>query len=53
MWIIPILWSVVGFMAAFSLGVKEDIGLFIAGVLTFILQVAKRKYVLVNSETTL
>lgn len=52
-WIIPILWSVIGFMAAFSLGVKEDIGLFVAGVLTVILQIAKRKHASVNSEAVL
>jgi len=42
-WAIPILWSVIGFMAAFSLGLKEDIGLFIAGILTVIFLVVKRK----------
>jgi len=31
--IIPLLWSVIGFMAAVSLGIKEDIGLLIAGLL--------------------
>ncbi len=35
--VIPLLWSVIGFGAALSLGVKEDIGLLIAGVLGFIL----------------
>lgn len=42
-WGIPILWSVIGFWAAFSLGVKEDIGLLVAGILTIILLVGKRK----------
>ncbi|MBK8951057.1 MAG: hypothetical protein IPM85_00615 [Chitinophagaceae bacterium] len=32
--IIPFLWSVVGFSASFSLGVKEDIGLLAAGLVT-------------------
>lgn len=31
--IIPLLWSLIGFMAAASLGIKEDIGLLIAGLL--------------------
>jgi len=31
--IIPVLWSIVGFTASFTMGVKEDIGLLIAGVL--------------------
>lgn len=31
--IVPILWSVIGFMAALKLGVREDIGLMVAGVL--------------------
>jgi hypothetical protein len=30
--IIPLLWSVIGFFAAFSLGVREDIGLLISGL---------------------
>ena len=32
--IIPVLWSLIGFSAAFSLGVKEDTGLLIAGLLS-------------------
>jgi hypothetical protein len=32
--IIPLLWSVIGFMAAVSLGIYEDIGLLAAGVVT-------------------
>lgn len=35
--VIPLIWSVIGFGAALSLGVKEDYGLLIAGVLGFIL----------------
>jgi len=35
--VIPLIWSVVGFGAALSLGVKEDYGLLMAGVLGFIL----------------
>ncbi len=35
--VIPLIWSMIGFGAALSLGVKEDYGLLIAGVLGFIL----------------
>ncbi len=31
-WIIPLLWSLIGFSAAVNLGVKEDFGLFVAGI---------------------
>jgi Family of unknown function (DUF6064) len=31
--IIPVLWSVIGTLAAFSFGIKEDFGLFIAGTI--------------------
>jgi hypothetical protein len=34
---IPLIWSIIGFGAAVSLGVKEDYGLLIAGVLGFVL----------------
>ena len=34
--VIPLIWSITGFGAALSLGVKEDFGLLIAGVLGFI-----------------
>jgi hypothetical protein len=30
--VIPFIWSVIGFFAAVSLGIREDIGLLIAGV---------------------
>ena len=35
--VIPLIWSIIGFGAALSLGVKEDYGLLIAGVVGFIL----------------
>jgi len=35
--VIPLIWSIIGFGAALSLGVKEDFGLLIAGVLGFVL----------------
>lgn len=41
--IIPLLWSLIGFSAALNLGVKEDFGLLIAGVLGFILIIIKNK----------
>ena len=34
LWIIPFLWSLIGFSAAFDLSIKEDFGLVVAGVLT-------------------
>jgi hypothetical protein len=30
--VIPLLWSIIGFSAAVSLGIREDIGLLVAGV---------------------
>jgi hypothetical protein len=35
--VIVLIWSIIGFGAALSLGVKEDFGLLIAGVLGFAL----------------
>lgn len=35
--VIPFLWSVLGFSAAFSLGIKEDTGLLIAGLLSIVM----------------
>jgi hypothetical protein len=35
--VIPLIWSIIGFGAALSLGVKEDFGLLIAGVLGFVI----------------
>jgi hypothetical protein len=31
-WILPLFWSIIGFSAAVNLGVKEDFGLFAAGI---------------------
>jgi hypothetical protein len=39
--VIPALWSLVGFTAALSLGIKEDVGLLIAGVVGTVLLVAR------------
>lgn len=41
--VIPFLWSVIGFFAAFSFGVIEDTGLLIAGLLTLTLLLVKNK----------
>lgn len=35
--VIPFLWSVLGFSAAFSLGIKEDTGLLVAGLLSIVM----------------
>lgn len=35
--VIPLIWSVIGFLAAVKLGIYEDIGLLIAGVISIIL----------------
>lgn len=43
--IIPLLWSIVGFTAAFTLTIYEDIGLLVAGVTTFVLLIiSNRKF---------
>lgn len=43
--IIPLLWSIIGFTAAFNFGIWEDTGLLIAGLLTIVLILIKnRKY---------
>lgn len=40
---IPLLWSLIGFGAALSLGIKEDIGLLAAGIAGFVLILLKNK----------
>jgi hypothetical protein len=40
--VIPLLWSMIGFSAAFNLDMKEDISLGIAGLITLILLLTKR-----------
>jgi Family of unknown function (DUF6064) len=42
-WAIPLLWSVIGFIAALSLGFYEDIGLFAAGIIFSVLIILKPK----------
>jgi hypothetical protein len=41
--VIPFLWSIVGFSAAISLGMREDIGLLVAGVIGVTLAFTKNK----------
>lgn len=41
--IIPLLWSIIGFTAALTLTIYEDIGLFVAGVTGFVLLIAGNK----------
>jgi len=41
--IIPFLWSLLGFSAAFSLGIKEDTGLLIAGLLSTLMILYKNR----------
>jgi hypothetical protein len=41
--VIPFVWSLIGFSAALSLGVKEDYGLFVAGVIGTILILLRDK----------
>jgi hypothetical protein len=40
--IIPIVWSLVGFTAAIKLGIYQDIGLLIAGLLSVIILLTKK-----------
>jgi hypothetical protein len=43
--IIPLLWSVIGFTAALTLTIYEDIGLLVAGIITFVLLIiSNRKF---------
>jgi Family of unknown function (DUF6064) len=41
--VIPVLWSLIGFTAAFSLGIKEDTGLVIAGLLSMAMILYRNK----------
>ena len=47
--VIPFIWSIIGFFAALQLGVREDIGLLVAGILGIIL-IALRNKKLSNSK---
>ncbi len=35
--VIPVLWSIVGFSAALTLGIREDVGLLVAGIVSLLL----------------
>jgi len=41
--IIPLIWSVIGFTASFSFGIKEDISLLIAGIVFLLLYVIRNR----------
>ena len=49
LFIVPVLWSVLGFSAAHSLGIKEDIVLVIAGILFTLLKSFHRKLLPVHN----
>lgn len=42
--IVPFIWAIIGFSAAFSLGIKEDISLFIGALITSTLLFLKNKH---------
>jgi hypothetical protein len=48
--IIPLLWSFIGFIAALNLTIYEDTGLFVAGVMGFVLLIAGNKKFKSESE---
>ena len=48
--IVPISWSAIGFAAAFSLGIKEDIGLVIAGLFFMVLIAVRNRRLTKKSE---
>lgn len=49
--IIPLLWSVIGLSAALSLGMKEDLGLVVAGVSGFLLIVLRNRKERVSTKS--
>lgn len=49
--IVPIAWSVIGFSAAFVLGIKEDTGLIVSGLAFLILNLLKPKKTNVQNES--
>ncbi len=49
--LIPFVWSLIGFAAAFSLGIREDIGLVTAGVLSVTLLLVSNKKIAENPES--
>lgn len=51
MLIIPLVWTIVGSSAAYLLGVIEDFGLLVAGILGGVLIVLHNRYLLKNAKT--
>ncbi len=49
--IIPFIWSVIGFMAAFQFGILEDTGLFAAGLITISLLLYRNKMLPTSKQT--
>lgn len=49
--VIPLLWSIIGFGAALSLGIKEDIGLLAAGIIGCVLVIVKNRSYNVYTRT--
>jgi len=39
---VPLIWSIIGFTAALKLGVYQDVGLLIAGIVSVIVLVSKK-----------
>ncbi len=46
--VIPFVWSIIGFTAAFNFGIVEDTGLLVSGVLTFIMVIVRNKKLVKN-----
>jgi Family of unknown function (DUF6064) len=49
--IIPFMWSIIGFMAAFQFGILEDTGLIVASLMTMFLLMYKNKLLLKNDKS--
>jgi len=43
---IPLIWSIIGTFAAVTLGIKEDYGLFIAGIIGTFMFLSKNIYII-------
>ena len=46
--VIPFVWSIIGFTAAFNFGIVEDTGLLVSGVLTLIMVIVRNKKLVKN-----
>lgn len=49
--IIPLIWSIIGFSAAFNFGIYEDTALIVAGVLTFFMLLLKNRTLHQNNRS--